>query len=135
MFHRFAVIGLGLGPGLLVWYKFLERVIGKEQTLKATLKKVALDQTIFAPVGLFSIMGAKSLLDGRSLEEFKTQLSNHYPEILVNNYKVWPAVQILNFSIVPLQFRVLIVQLVALGWNTYLALRLHNSKIQNMDKV
>jgi protein Mpv17 len=37
------------------------------------------------------------------------------------NLLVWPAVQVVNFSVVPLEHRVLVVNVVALGWNCYLS--------------
>ncbi|ORX47981.1 hypothetical protein DM01DRAFT_265966, partial [Hesseltinella vesiculosa] len=33
---------------------------------------------------------------------------------------LWPAVQLANFYFVPLQHRLLITNIVALGWNSYL---------------
>lgn len=35
--------------------------------------------------------------------------------------KLWPAVQAVNFTVVPQQFRVLTVQIISLAWNTYLS--------------
>lgn len=38
------------------------------------------------------------------------------------NCMVWPAVQVANFSIVPLQHRVLVVNVISLGWNCFLSI-------------
>jgi hypothetical protein len=42
------------------------------------------------------------------------------PAILLAQYKVWPAVNWLNFTYVPEPLRVLVSGLVALIWNIYL---------------
>jgi hypothetical protein len=42
------------------------------------------------------------------------------PAILLTQYKVWPAVNWINFTYVPEPLRVLVSNLVALGWNVYL---------------
>ncbi|KAG9980650.1 hypothetical protein KCU78_g21604, partial [Aureobasidium melanogenum] len=37
------------------------------------------------------------------------------------NWMLWPFVQAVNFKFVPLQHRVLVVNVVSLGWNCYLS--------------
>ena len=38
-------------------------------------------------------------------------------ETLIANWKVWPIAQLINFSLIPLNFRVLWVNLVGILWN------------------
>ena len=48
----------------------------------------------------------------------KEKLSATYWEALKKNWMVWPAVQAVNFKFVPLEHRVLVVNVVSLGeWN------------------
>lgn len=42
---------------------------------------------------------------------------------MVAGYKVWPLVSLLNFTVVPVEKRVVVGSLVGLGWGVYLALR------------
>jgi hypothetical protein len=43
-----------------------------------------------------------------------------FAAILITQYKVWPAVTLANFTLVPEQFRVLVCCIVSLFWNIYL---------------
>lgn len=38
--------------------------------------------------------------------------------MLLNSYKIWPAVQIINFYLLPFEARLLVGSLVSLIWNT-----------------
>lgn len=118
---RFFALGtVFVGPTLTVWYKILHNKFGAGSGLVA-LKKVAVDQLAFAPLLLGSLLVVLSILDGNSMEATKENIKRMYMDIIITNWTVWPAVQICNFSIVPLHHQVLVVQTFALLWNTYLA--------------
>ncbi|KAK3907694.1 Protein Mpv17 [Frankliniella fusca] len=118
---RFGAIGACLvGPSLHTWYGFMERHIGAAG-VNALVKKVCADQLIFAPSFIVVLLSTIGLSQGKSVEQVKEQLTATYPDVLINNYKLWPAVQLFNFWLTPLQYRVVVVQLVAIFWNTYLS--------------
>lgn len=60
-------------------------------------------------------------MQGKSFEVVKKEVSGNYLDVLKANYLIWPWVQIVNFYFVPLHHQVLLVQSVALFWNTYLS--------------
>ncbi|PNF14816.1 Protein Mpv17 [Cryptotermes secundus] len=122
---RFAGIGLFFtGPVLQLWYMKLAKL--KAKSLYAvTAKKVVADQLVAAPMVLFTIMSSVYLMEGHTVEQTKEKLKNDYCEVLLTNYKVWPLVQFVNFSLVPVNFQVLLVQIVAIFWNTYVSLKSH----------
>lgn len=118
---------------------------------KGLLTRVTLDQAIFAPCFITTFFVGQALLEGQeksqileklgdvninfSLKIFylkdivllniniflPTQYLQAFVPTLINNYKLWPAVQLLNFHFIPLNYRTLVVNCVALGWNTYLS--------------
>ncbi|KAI9836523.1 MAG: Protein required for ethanol metabolism [Sclerophora amabilis] len=59
-----------------------------------------------------------SLMEGTDPKE---KLDKTYKSALAKNWMVWPWVQAINFKFVPLDHRVLVVNVVSLGWNCYLS--------------
>lgn len=51
----------------------------------------------------------------------KDKLESTYWQALSKNWMVWPFIQIVNFKFVPLHHRVLLVNVISLGWNCYLS--------------
>nr|XP_021182846.1 protein Mpv17 [Helicoverpa armigera] len=118
---KFSSIGFFVGgPALRYWYGTLYKFVGSSGKTVA-LKKVIIDQIFFAPIFLFSILVAVAVMQGKDVNNIKKDLEANYLDVLKTNYYLWPWVQIINFSFVPLQYQVLLVQVVALFWNTYLS--------------
>ncbi|XP_018579729.1 protein Mpv17 [Anoplophora glabripennis] len=116
----FALGTVVVGPAVTVWYKLLSRLI-TDRGKSAALKKMALDQLIFAPTFLAVFIALLNSMQGKDLDFIKKELSCKYKDILISNYKLWPTVQLVNFYMVPLMFQVLFTQIVALIWNAYLS--------------
>jgi len=125
---RFASLGLFLvGPTLRVWYGVLERRLGASGRL-APFKKVAVDQLAFNPVFTSVFLTANGLSQGLQWPQLKDNIKRDYVDIILAGWTVWPAVQIINFSFVPLRHQVLTVQTFALFWNTYLAWKTNRTR-------
>ncbi|KAK6019334.1 Mpv17 / PMP22 family protein [Ostertagia ostertagi] len=75
----------------------------------------------FAPFFNGVILFNLRLLEGLGIEKSWNKMKEDWWTIYSNSLKVWPAVQLANFYLVPLNMRVIVVQLVALFWNTYLS--------------
>ncbi|KAJ2947731.1 hypothetical protein O0L34_g9507 [Tuta absoluta] len=118
---RFSSIGFFVGgPALRFWYGLLQKRVGDAGKTVA-LKKVLIDQFVFAPAFLGMLLSTVGTMQGKNLESIKSDLENNYFDVLKTNYYIWPWVQLANFYYVPLQYQVLVVQGVALFWNTYLS--------------
>ncbi|XP_070534240.1 mitochondrial inner membrane protein Mpv17-like [Ptychodera flava] len=109
------------GPALRGWYGLLDRIYKTSSPKTAGLKKMVTDQVIMAPLFIFTFFTAMGFASGMNLEQVKEKLNRDYIDTFKGNLKVWPIVQLTNFYFVPLQHRVLVVNVVALFWNSYLA--------------
>ncbi|XP_044864754.1 protein Mpv17-like isoform X1 [Mauremys mutica] len=109
-----------VGPVVGGWYQLLDRLI-PGTTKMVALKKMALDQGAFAPCFLGCFLAIAGALNGLSAEENWAKIRRDYPDALLTNYYLWPAVQIANFYFIPLNHRLAVVQVVAVVWNSYLS--------------
>lgn len=122
---RFGAIGgIFIGPVLRTWFGFLDSNF-KGRSAIIVVKKVALDQLCFVPIFLGSLVSIIGLANGKSVDQVKEKLQADYKDIMITNYKIWPLVQTLNFSVVPVNYQVPLVQTVAIGWNTYMSWKAH----------
>ncbi|XP_071626582.1 mitochondrial inner membrane protein Mpv17 isoform X1 [Temnothorax longispinosus] len=120
---QFTGIGLCIsGPTTTTWYRVLDKYIGSKGP-SVVIKKLACDQLLFAPTFIAVLLVAIGICQKKDIEGIKIKLANEYSDILTNNYKLWPMVQLVNFSLVPLHYQTLVVQSVALLWNSYISYR------------
>ncbi|KAK3388931.1 hypothetical protein B0T20DRAFT_447315 [Sordaria brevicollis] len=111
--------GTVFGPAATTWFRFLQkRVVVPGSPNKTILARVAADQGLFAPTFIGIFLGSMAVLEGTSVEE---KLRKNYWEALSTNWMVWPFVQMVNFKVVPLDHRVLFVNVISIGWNCYLS--------------
>jgi protein Mpv17 len=106
------------------WYGFLERFVGKQKlsnNLSLALK-LALNQLVLTPPFLALTLGFIQYFQTLSATQTTTMVRNTYAAALFTNWKVWTVAQAINFTAVPLDYRVLFGNFVALWWNIYLSL-------------
>lgn len=106
------------GPAATKWYQFLQKNINLSTIIRTTAARVFADQTMFATTNMFVFLSSMSVLEGSSPQE---KLKKSYMSGLKANWIVWPPVQSFNFTVVPLEHRVLVVNIVSLGWNCFLS--------------
>ena len=122
---RMAAIGtVVIGPIFHVWYAALDKRFARKSPGNA-MRKMTVDQSILAPVFLVLFYGAVGIVERRTIKQISDKIYEEFYPNMVVNYKVWPAVQFLNFYLFPAHLRVLVVNVVSLFWNTYLAWTSH----------
>ncbi|XP_047378002.1 protein Mpv17 isoform X7 [Sciurus carolinensis] len=116
-----------MGLGDIISQQLVERRGLQEHQTGRTLTMVSLGCGFVGPVvgGWYKVLD--QLIPGTTKVDAlkKMLLDQDYPDALITNYYLWPAVQLANFYLVPLHYRLAVVQCVAVIWNSYLSWKAH----------
>ncbi|KAF2735208.1 hypothetical protein EJ04DRAFT_534376 [Polyplosphaeria fusca] len=121
---RFMAYGFLMAPVQHKWFGFLSRTfpVTKDSAMVPALKRVAFDQFLFAPLGLACFFTFMTIAEGGGKRAVTRKFQDVYVPALKANFMVWPAVQILNFRVMPIQFQIPFVSTVGIAWTAYLSL-------------
>lgn len=120
------------GPTVRTWYGLLAKRITHPNATVRTVQKLAIDQFIFAPIFIAQLVSIISYMQHQDVNKIQEKLKNEYLDILVANYYLWPAVQIINFRFIPLNYQVLFTQTVAVLWNIYISWKTNVNERQTL---
>lgn len=67
-------------------------------------------------------------LEGLGLKGVQSKVKRSFFAVWAASLKLWPAVHVVTFFLVPVHFRVVFVKCVSLGWSTFLST--HNARAQ-----
>ena len=114
-------------PLVARWYTLLG-----SQWPRSPLKRMIADQLIWAPPATMAMLMFFGGLEHRNgapvFDAAQERVKASYIPTLTANWAVWPAVQLVNFAMVPPSLQILFSNLVGLGWGFYL------SKVANPTK-
>lgn len=121
---RFMAYGFCVAPLQFKWFRFLERAfpMTKASAFGPAMKRVVLDQLVYAPFGVGLFFVAMTVAEGGGRRAVTHKLRDMYVPTLKANYVVWPAVQIVNFRLMPVQFQLPFVSTIGIAWTAYLSL-------------
>lgn len=117
----YQIVSLAIfGPSATMWFRTLQR-INLKSVAATTAARVGCDQALFAPVQLSCFLSSMAIMEGKDpIGRWKTAFAPTYKA----NLMVWPFIQTANFAFVPLELRVLVVNVISLGMSFFLALRI-----------
>ena len=88
------------------------------------LGKIAVDQLLWSPCFIVAFFSSMALLAGESAVD---RVRNNFVASLLATWRLWPAVQLVNFWLVPPPLRVAFVNCVQVLFSAYLSM-LANAK-------
>jgi hypothetical protein len=105
---RFMSYGFIMSPLQHRWFKFMAATfpMSKTSTWLPALKRVALDQFLFAPAGLACFFTFMTVAEGGGKRAVQKKFQDIYVPALKANWLVWPTVQIVNFRVMPIQYQI-----------------------------
>lgn len=128
------------GPTMHNWHIVLEKMyatIAKaldiQSPVVALFVKLFLDSTIFSSLAISGYFTVRSLLEGSGFEGASEKLRTRFRSTLFGAWRFWPMANSINFWFVPIQFRVLYMNILSLVWTGYLTFV--NSKKISLPKT
>ncbi|XP_063416698.1 mpv17-like protein [Mytilus trossulus] len=122
---RIATVGtFVIAPLVFNWIKLAERLFpGK--SVRTVLTKVLIEQFTFAPVSITSFYAATSLLERKNFIE---ELKDKFPVTWKTGITFWPFLQVINFGLVPLNYRPFVVAGGSFVWSIFLCFMKEDKK-------
>jgi len=126
---KFVAYSLLLTPISHFWYMFLDAVFPKNPADKnsmvdsSALKKLAMDELLYDPFCIVFFYVIVGLLEGQNFGQIKQKLGREYWATQKASWAIWPIVQLINFSVVPGNLRILFINFIGFWWSIFMQLR------------
>lgn len=110
------------GPITHYWYKLLfGKMTGPiDDPLIRLMVRIFLDAIIFSPVTVSGYFTVRSFLEGSGTAGAWEKLRTRLVTAVLGAWKFWPAVNVINFSVVPIAYRVLYNNVLSIFWQGFL---------------
>ncbi|UMM19276.1 hypothetical protein L5515_014950 [Caenorhabditis briggsae] len=119
-----------IAPPLNVWFRVLERVRHSNRHAQV-FSRMSIDQFMFSPFFNAIILVNLRLLEGFSFSKSVDKMKNDWYDVYTSSLRLWPAVQLINFYFVPLNYRVILIQVVAFFWNSWLSFKTQTPALED----
>lgn len=149
------------GIVMKAWYKGLDNIFGSSMNSKRTIfMKIISDQIIFAPIAIviffmnstaYKTLRSDLLNDNISNEYITSNNNSNNNNKFIDNLidkintsfitafkgdcAVWPIVNLINFSLIPINYRPTFIGCVQLGWQSWLSIITNKSKDNDVELV
>lgn len=114
------------GVMLHYWYRCIDKAFGSSmKEIQTVVLKCVTDQIVYAPFSIVAFFSYAAINKGGSTSQVKERFVEKTKESFVNTWvadcSVWPVINAVSFSLVPIHVRPTFVGLAQVGWQTYLS--------------
>ncbi|CDW91795.1 mpv17 pmp22 family protein [Stylonychia lemnae] len=124
-----------IAPLLHLSYSIVLPRLVPELTTVGAIKKLALDQLVFAPVVVTMFYPVINFIEGKPFQQSIEDLKNKFIPTMITNYKIWPLANFINFTFIPIQYQVLWANMISLLFNACLSFIHNNKSIANQSNT
>ncbi|CAL8463749.1 g3283 [Coccomyxa elongata] len=107
------------GPYQYYWYKYLDKLF-PTKSVPHFASKVFLNQAALGPVVLSAVL-LWNYAFTKQLDRLPEKVKRDFVPTLINGWKFWVPASMVNFYLVPLQYRVLYMSTCGMFWTGYLS--------------
>jgi len=132
------------GPVAHCWYEVLERIVrllgiipsaaDAAPSVAGLLCRLLVDAAVFSPFTIAGYFAVSNLLRGHGWFEIRKKLEASWWRTVTGAWSFWPVANVINFGLVPLEFRVLYANVAALIWSGYLSYVNNSSSNDNNNR-
>ena len=122
-------------PNHRSWFNFMEQwrpSAPTAQVLRVAGAKVLIDQFASASVFHAVFLSATSLMQGRTYAEICAKLQRDWFTLVKASWSLWFAAHLINFSVVPLHWRVVYANVVSTGWGIFMSKMMSNEESETI---
>ena len=115
---------IGHGPLSHLWYDLSENIFENVMHLEGwigTLIKVVIDQTTWGPFWNNTYILLLGLMQLKKIEDIGDEMKRTTVPLIVSGLKLWPLAHLVTYGLIPVENRLLWVDLVEIIWVTILA--------------
>mmetsp|Transcript_3661 Transcript_3661/g.6889 ORF Transcript_3661/g.6889 Transcript_3661/m.6889 type:complete len:327 (+) Transcript_3661:119-1099(+) len=124
---RFTLLNVTfVAPVLHHWYQFINRTV-PGRSFNRVLQRTFYDEFVFSPVYLTAFLGMLWKLEGAKNQDILKMVQSECPSIIVAEWIIWVPTMVVTFRYVPVKFQVLVINIIGVVWQTFLAYSAKNA--------
>ncbi|XP_020707983.2 mpv17-like protein 2 isoform X2 [Athalia rosae] len=114
------IVGVLQGPFHHYFYLTLDRILPAKNSV-TIVKKTLIDQLVASPVCLAIFFYGLGILEHRKMKDINEEVKLKLMDTWKVDWCYWPPIQFINFLLIPIQYRVIYINLMTMIYDMFLS--------------